>query len=80
MTLTDQVQQPQRHLGIMSDQRLPLVSGQARLLAPHRFRRVMTPSPQKIESPDTPGWFNHARHDSSYSVAYADVRGAVTAR
>ena len=31
----DQVQQPQRHVGIMSDQRSPLVSDPGRLLAPH---------------------------------------------
>jgi hypothetical protein len=32
----DQVQQAQRHAGIMSDQRSSLVSGQAGLLTPHR--------------------------------------------
>ena len=31
----DQVQQTQRHVGIMSDQRSPLVSDPGRLLAPH---------------------------------------------
>jgi hypothetical protein len=33
----DQVQRPQRHIGIMSDQGSPLVRDQARLLAPHRL-------------------------------------------
>ena len=32
----DQIQQPQRHVGIMSHRRSPLVSDQVRLLAPHR--------------------------------------------
>jgi hypothetical protein len=31
----DQVQQPQRHAGIMSDRQSPLVATQARLVAPH---------------------------------------------
>ena len=35
----DQVQQPQRHAGIMSDRRSSLVRAQVRLLAPHRVGR-----------------------------------------
>ena len=34
----DQIQQPQRHAGIMPNQRSPLVSALGRLLAPHRYR------------------------------------------
>jgi len=34
-----QVQQPQRHAGIMPNQQSPLVNGQARLLAPHTLGR-----------------------------------------
>jgi hypothetical protein len=37
--LEDQVQQPQRHVGIMPNSRLPLVSDPAPSLEPHKGRR-----------------------------------------
>ena len=44
----EQVEQPQRHVGIMSDQRSLLVSDPDRLLAPHTFAAAVTAAPRQI--------------------------------
>ena len=83
----DQIEEPQRHVGIMSDQRSLLVSGPDRLLAPHKAQALDRSQPVLPMMPGVPQrrTHNYLRHGvtslfAAFNIADGTVIGQLHRR